>query len=111
MGELVSDMDGGKLNESAGCRPADEIYTILDISEKHGLESIIESYAAVLRRWRSDCRRLTELSMALNRKGFEHQEDSIVLSELYFSLYGAVDKYAKEYLKDEDLRYYLRTTD
>ena len=104
-------MSKWNIEEICGYKPVTKIYDELGKAEKYGMGCVIEIYASAMKRYRQDHIYLTELAMALNWKAFEHKADNLNLSDLYFDLFGAVDKYAKNNLKGDELRYYCRTTD
>ena len=55
---------------------------------------------------------LTELVMALNWKIWEHfNAGNDGFAEVYNELWEKADAYAMDNLKDEELSYFLRTTD
>lgn len=54
---------------------------------------------------------LTEYIMVLNWKIHQHYHDHIELARLYDELWKETDGWAMKNLKDEDLDYFLETTD
>lgn len=54
---------------------------------------------------------LTEYIMVLNWKIHQHHPQNMALAQLYDRLWKETDEWAMENLKDEDLSYYLETTD
>ena len=82
------------------------------IADKFGYKAIEDTYKRAFREWKTDCVYLTELSMVMNWKCWEHYEKgNMEVSELYSKLYYQTDGYALKHLKKDELKYYLETTD
>lgn len=82
------------------------------IADAFGEEAVKDTFNRAFEEWKSDYRYLTDLVMVVNHKCWEHYEKGNErLSYLYSELYYKADAYACENLKDEEAKYYFRTTD
>ena len=62
--------------------------------------------------WEPDIKYLTELVMVLNHKCWEHNDaENYELSMVYQELWEELHDWCLDNLKDDDLSYYLQTTD
>ena len=83
-------------------------FTIADV---FGKEAIEDTYERAFTEWKSNYEFLTEFVLVLNWKCWEHYEKGDTeTSEIYSNLYYKADGYALDNLKDNELDYYIRTT-
>ena len=61
--------------------------------------------------WKNNAEYATELALILNWKIWYWQDKNEALARLYDELWRETDQWCMENLKDEDLQYYLQTTD
>lgn len=81
------------------------------IAEKFGLNAVKDTFNRAFKEWKSNYKYLTELTMVLNWKIWQHYEKNDELAELYNSLWEKADTYAGEHLKGDELYYFCNTTD
>ena len=81
------------------------------IADKFGKDAIQETYDRAFTEWKSNYIYLTELVMVLNHKIWAWYEKNDEYAELYNDLWQKADNYACKNLKDEELKYFYRTTD
>ena len=82
------------------------------IADKFGLNAINDTYLRAFNEWKTDKVYITELVLVLNWKIWEHHEKGDKgKAEIYDKLWRETDEWCMENLKDDDLRYYLQTTD
>lgn len=82
------------------------------IADKFGLNAIKDTYKRAFNEWKTDKVYITELVLVLNWKIWEHHEKGDKeKAELYDKLWRETDEWCTKNLKDDDLRYYLQTTD
>lgn len=81
------------------------------IADMFGVDAIKDTYNRAFEEWKHDTVYLTELSLILNWKIWEHYEKNDGYGILYSEMWGQVDSYACENLDGDDLTYYLETTD
>ena len=100
------------IEEMTGYKPLTTFYTDFSIADKFGVKAIKDTYNRCKKYWSDDYKYLTELVMVMSWKSFEHQNNP-ELCELYSELYYELDEFAYNKLQDneEQLQYYLRTTD
>lgn len=83
-----------------------------NIADKFGIDAIKDTYNRAFKEWKSDYKYLTELSLVLNWKSWEHYDKcNEEISKLYTELWEKVDNYACDNLKGEEKRYYFEKTD
>lgn len=81
------------------------------IAEKFGVNAVKDTFNRAFKEWKSNYKYLTELTMVLNWKIWQHYNKNEKLAELYNSLWENADAYAYENLKGEELSYFYSTTD
>ena len=99
------------IEEMTGYKPITTFYTDFSIADNFGIESIKDTYKRAFNEWKDDYKYLTELIMVLNWKIFEHYEKNNKYAELYDKLWKETDEYAMDHLKNEEMDYFLSTTD
>lgn len=100
------------IEEITGYKPITTFYQDFSIADKFGLDSIQETYDKVIKE-ELGYKELTEFTMALNWKIWEHYEEGKEneTAKLYDKLWREAANNAMENLKGEELSYYFRTTD
>ena len=99
------------IEEETGYKVKTTFYTDFSIADKFGLEAIEDTYSTAFEEWKSDYEYVTELCMVLNWKMFRWFEKNDDYFNLYKRLYTQLDEWCMENLKDEELEYYIQTTD
>lgn len=86
-----------------------EDFTIADL---FGTTAIQETFDRSFNDWKTDTEYITEFTMVLNWKIWQHYEkQNHVLCELYDKLWRQMDEWCMNNLKGKDLKYYITTTD
>lgn len=87
-------------------------YLDFSIADAFGELAVLDTYEQAFTEWRNNIVYLTELSMVLNHKIWQHYHGkNDQLSKLYDLLWRKTDDYCINNLKDDELSYYLRVTD
>lgn len=82
------------------------------IADAFGIKAIKDTYNNAFKYWKTDYVYLTELALVTNWKCWQHYEKGNTdVSKLYSDYYYKTRDYALRHLKDDELRYYLETTD
>lgn len=82
------------------------------IADMFGTSAVRETFQRAFDEWKSNYKYLTELVIVLNRKIWEHYEKwNKILAKVYNDIWQMADSYAYENLKDEELKYFIHTTD
>ena len=81
------------------------------IADNFGVNAIKDTYKRAFNDWHTNYKYLTELVMVLNWKIWEHHGHNDEYAKLYDELWRDTDEYACTNLKDDELRYFYRTTD
>lgn len=98
-----------RIEELTGYQPKTTFYEDFSIADYFGKNAVLDTYKRAFKGWKHDTEYVTELCMAINWKSFEHQDDP--LCEVYSELFYKLRDWCFENLKDEDLEYFIRTTD
>lgn len=106
-------MDYKKLYESeTGFKFETDVRELFTEAEKSDDVDIEELYRKLFREWRNDVKMVTELSMCMNWKLWEHyRKKNESLAELYNDLRMRVDTYAKDVFVWDEGKYYFEVTD
>lgn len=101
-----------KIEELTGYKPQTTFYMDFSIADKFGKGSIIDTYNRAFESWNEDYKFMTELTMTLNWKIWEHYENgNNELTQLYNDLWEKQCEWCENNLKGEELKYYYITTD
>ena len=93
-------------------KPKTTFYQDFSIADMFGADAIKDTYKRAFNEWKNNIEYLTELVMVLNWKIWEYYDPyNETYAELYDSLWKQADEWCMEYLKGDDLEYYLKTTD
>lgn len=94
-------------------RPTTLYWQRFSIAERFGEDEILEVYEQIFKESKDDYKLLTELTMILNHKSWQHCEniDRSGFCELYKNLFSKTYNYAISTLHEKELTYFLDTTD
>ncbi len=81
------------------------------IADQFGLPAVRDTFRRAFEEWKGDYKYLTELVLVLNHKIWQYHETRPEFAEVYQLLWEQADLYATENLKDDELGYFLDTTD
>lgn len=81
------------------------------IADSFGLPAVRDTFRRAFEEWKGNYKYLTELVLVLNHKIWQYHETRPEFASLYQSLWEQVDRYAAENLKDDEMGYFLDTTD
>lgn len=104
----------GKWNveELTGYKPITTFWDDFSAGEMFGIEGVWDTFSRAFREWKDNYKYLTEMVMVLNHKMYLHYENQQSLKyAVYRELFLFAHDYALENLKDDELQYYLKTTD
>lgn len=87
------------------------LYEDFSIAEAFGLEGLEDTFGNAFSFCTDSAEYITELALVMNWKSWRHYEENYELGEWYSDKYYKVREWAFENLSDEDLTYYIRTTD
>ena len=100
------------IEQETGYKPLTTFYLDFSIADAFGESAIRDTYKRAFEGWKTNCKYITELVMVLNWKCWEHYNTkNILISELYGKLYYELDEWCLNNLKEDDLSYYIHTTD
>lgn len=94
-----------------GYEPKTTFWQDFSIADMFGIDAIKDTYNRAFKEWKNDYIYLTELIMVLNWKIYQYYEKNDEYARIYNDLWVCSDEYAVNHLKDEELSYYIRTTD
>lgn len=82
------------------------------IADKFGTSAIHDTYKRAFSHYKSNTEYITELVLVLNWKLWVHWENGNQdTAQIYDELWRKTHQWCLDNLKDDDLAYYLRTTD
>ena len=105
-----SQVDSWGSENLAGYEPITTFWSDFTIADAFGVDAVEDTFNRAFAEWKSDYKYLTELTLVLNHKMWQH-ENIEVLYELYRSLWYIADDYALNNLKGDELTYFLRVLD
>lgn len=98
--------------EMGGYECVTTLYQDFTIADAFGVDAIRDTYNRVFKEWKHSVEYMTELAMVLNHKIWEHyHKQNSGLYIAYDTLWKQQDEWCMSNLSDEDLSYYVRTTD
>ena len=86
-------------------------WTDFTIADAFGPDAVQDTWERAFAEWKDNPVYLTELSMIMNHKCWQHYTSNKPLSLLYENLYWRTDEFALDTLKGDDLTYYWQTMD
>lgn len=104
-------LENWTIEEETGYKPITSFYIDFSIADKFGLQAIQDTYNRAFEGWKSDYKYITELAMVLNWKCWRWYEVKDDYSKLYTELFHKLDEWIFNNLREEELEYYIRTTD
>lgn len=96
---------------AVGYEPKTTFWWDFGVADVYGASAVEDTYKRSFDSFKDDKNYGTELAMVLNWKSWEHAEKNPNLSKVYADLYYKLHDYILDNWKDEDLEYYLSTTD
>lgn len=101
------------LSQFTDWRPDTLYWQKFSIAEKYGKAEILAVYTDLFAEAKKDYKLLTELTMVLNHKSWQHCKDleNSSFCTLYTDLFRTVKEYAETHLKGKELNYFLKILD
>ena len=96
---------------AVGYEPKTTFWGDFGVADVYGASAVEDTYKRSFKSFKYDKNYGTELAMVLNWKSWEYAEKNPMLSKVYADLYYKLHDYILDNWKDEDLEYYLSTTD
>ena len=81
------------------------------IADAFGVDAVKDTYNNAFKYWKHNYEYITELSLVLNWKIFQHYESNNFLYDIYRILYEECDQWCMKHLKGNELSYYIKWTD
>lgn len=97
--------------EMSGYQPKTTFWQDFTIADYFGEDAIKDTYKRAFNDWKNNVEYITELALVLNWKIWYWHEKNSAYGQLYDSLWRKCDEWCGKNLKDDDLSYYIRTTD
>lgn len=87
-------------------------YMDFTIADCFGKEAVMDTYRRAVEEWGDDIIYMTELSMVLNWKLWDHYEkEHQAFALMYNNLWEKVNQYIFKHFEGDDLMYFYKTTD
>ena len=88
------------------------LYQDFTIADAFGVDAVEDTYNRVFKSWKESVEFMTELSLVLNHKIWEHHhKQDTALMITYDTLWKKHDEWCMSALSDEDIKYYIDITD
>ena len=82
------------------------------IADKFGIEAVKDTFKRAFSEWKTDYIYLTELTLVINWKCWQHYEqNNIEISKLYSEYYYQLREYGLDNLQGKELEYFIKTLD
>ena len=82
------------------------------IADKFGIEAVKDTFKRAFSEWKTNYIYLTELTLVINWKCWQHYENNnIEISKLYSEYYYQLREYGLDNLKGKELEYFIKTLD
>ena len=83
------------------------------IADKFGIEAVKDTYNRAFNEWKNDIVYMTELTIVLNHKIWQHYKYREDLAEIYDELWRITDEFicCGDNFTDDEIQKYLRVTD
>lgn len=81
------------------------------IADVFGIEAVKDTYKRAFAEWKDNVEYITELTIVLNHKIWQHFETNEPLARVYDKLWRELDTWCCDNLKGKDLEYFYQTTD
>lgn len=108
--QMPKTLKNWRIEEITGYKPQTTFYTDFSLAELFGTKGIRETFDLAFKEWKNNTVYITEFTMALNWKCWEHEHHAD-FGPLYLELFEKMDDWCRENLTGEDLTYYYQTTD
>lgn len=102
-------MKDWKIEQLTGYKPHANFYVDFSMAEPFGISAIANVYNRLFSQYKNNTVYLTELSMAINWKIYEHYDKEKQLTKFYQSIWEQIDGYCKENLQKPYIDYYNRS--
>ena len=101
------------IEQLTGYKPKTTFYMDFSLAEPFGLAAICDTYTRAVNEWKTNIEYMTELSMVLNWKIWEHHEVNSTFAKMYNDLWDKCCTFITEEagFSEDDISYYYRTTD
>ena len=87
------------------------LYQDFTIADAFGVDAVTDTYNRVFKEWKHSFEFMTELSLVLNHKIWEHHMKGNGLMVTYDTLWKKHDEWCMSALSDEGVEYYIKITD
>ena len=81
------------------------------IADAFGSDAIFDTFTRAFSDWKNNTIYATELAMVMSWKSCDWYDKNKEISQQYAKYYHQVDEWCMSHFKDEDLMYYIKTTD
>lgn len=116
MKKNVIDIPHWNIEEEMGYKPITTFWQDFSIADKYGVYEILDTFIRAFKEWNDDYKYLTELTLVLNHKIFQHYipggtKEQNRKSAIYDLLWTKAREYALDHLQGEEAEYFYRVTD
>jgi len=99
------------VEEMTGYHPLTTFYMDFSIADGFGKDAVVDTFNNVFDSWNGDYKFMTELTMVMNWKIWEHYETNPELAKLYSNYWDKMCQWCELNLTGDELAYYYQVTD
>lgn len=99
------------IEAETGYKPITTFWQDFSIADRHGAAAVKDTFRRAFKEWRDDYKFITELSLVLNHKIWQHYEDDEPLARVYDTLWRTLDDWCYDHFDKEEKEYYFSVTD
>jgi hypothetical protein len=81
------------------------------IADRFGIKAVKDTFNRAFEEWKNNVTYVTELTLVLNHKIWQHYEKNEPLAQVYNELWKKCDGWCCDNLKGDDAAYYFQVTD
>lgn len=99
------------IEDTTGYVPLTTFWGDFSIADAFGPEAVIDTFRGVFSEWRDNVKYVTELSLVLNHKIWQHYDGGRhIMATTYDRLWRLCDGWCRDNLTGDDANYYYRIT-
>lgn len=95
-----------RIEALTGYKPHTNFYVRFSMAEPYGITALADVYNTLSTKNANSVVNMTELVLVLQWKIYEHYDNNKILTKFYQSMWEIADKWCRENLQGNDLKYF-----